>query len=53
MGRRASSGPALVVAVAVLLSSCTTMQETYQENPKAVLGAALGTAAGAGIAAAA
>jgi len=53
MRRRASSAPALVVAAAVLLSSCTTMQETYQENPKAVLGAALGTAAGAGIAAAA
>jgi len=53
MALRRKSALALSVALLVPLSSCTTMQETYEENPKAVLGAALGTAAGAGIAAAA
>ncbi len=47
------SGLALAMAVTLPLASCATMQETYQENPKAVLGTVLGTAAGAGIAAAA
>lgn len=40
----------LVVAM-LLVSSCATMQQTYEDNPKAVLGTVLGAAAGAGIAA--
>ncbi len=44
---------AVSVAAALALSSCATMQQTYEENPKAVLGSVLGAAAGAGIAAAA
>jgi surface antigen len=43
--------PIIVLAFAV--SSCATMQQTYKENPKAVLGGLLGAGAGAGIAAAA
>ena len=35
------------------LSSCSQMQQTYENNPKAVLGTFIGAAAGAGIAAAA
>lgn len=42
-----------VVGLAVLLSSCSTMTQTVEDNPKAVLGGLLGAAAGAGIAAAA
>jgi len=40
-----------VMGLVLLLSSCAAMQETYENNPKAVLGALIGTAAGAGIAA--
>jgi surface antigen len=42
---------ALFVLLAFLLSSCATMQQTYQNNPKAVLGTVLGAGGGAGIAA--
>ena len=42
-----------IVGAALLLSSCSTMTEGIQDNPKAVLGSLLGGAAGAGIAAAA
>jgi len=42
---------ALIVLLAFGVSSCAAMQQTYQENPKAVLGSALGAGAGAGIAA--
>src|SRR5439155_925991 len=38
---------------ALVVSSCATMKQTYENNPKAVLGTILGAAAGAGIAAAA
>jgi len=37
--------------VPLLATSCSTMQQTYEDNPKAVLGTVLGAAAGAGIAA--
>lgn len=40
-----------IVLLAFLLSSCASMQQMYQENPKAVLGSVLGAGAGAGIAA--
>jgi len=40
-----------LVVVAVGMMSCATAQKTYQENPKAVLGAVLGAGAGAAIAA--
>jgi surface antigen len=42
-----------LVLLAFAVTSCATIQQTYEENPKAVLGSVLGTAAGAGIAAAA
>jgi surface antigen len=44
---------AVLVACTLLVSSCATMKETIQDNPKAVLGTVLGAGAGAGIAAAA
>jgi surface antigen len=52
---RRPADPALpsVIALALLASSCATMTQTAEENPKAVLGSVLGAAAGAGIAAAA
>jgi surface antigen len=40
-----------IVLLAFVLSSCAAMQQTYQENPKAILGGVLGAGAGAGIAA--
>ena len=42
-----------IILVAFAVSSCASMQETYKENPKAVLGGLLGAGAGAGIASAA
>ena len=42
-----------IILVAFAVSSCASMQETYKENPTAVLGGLLGAGAGAGIAAAA
>lgn len=42
-----------IFGVVIVATSCSTMVNEYQENPKAVLGAVLGAAAGAGIAAAA
>ena len=49
MRRRTTAPLALVLGLALICSSCAT----YEDNPKAVLGAVLGMAAGAGIAAAA
>jgi surface antigen len=40
-----------IVVLAFVLSSCASMQQTYGENPKAMLGGLLGAGAGAGIAA--
>jgi surface antigen len=40
-----------IVLLTFVVSSCAAMQQTYQENPKAVLGGVLGAGAGAGIAA--
>jgi surface antigen len=40
-----------IVLLTFVVSSCAAMQQTYQENPKAVLGGLLGAGAGAGIAA--
>jgi len=42
-----------IVLLAFAMSSCANLQQTYKENPKAVLGGVLGAGAGAGIAAAA
>lgn len=42
---------AVVLILALLSSSCASMQQTFDENPKAVLGGVLGAAGGAGIAA--
>jgi len=53
MSRRAVASSGLIVVIALLPSSCATMKETYEDNPKAILGSVLGAAAGAGIAAAA
>ena len=53
MTHRTRAGVAAVVAISLPLCSCATMEQTYENNPKAVLGTIIGTAAGAGIAAAA
>jgi surface antigen len=53
MRRRAIARSGLIAVMALLSSSCATMQQTYEDNPKAILGSVLGAAAGAGIAAAA
>ncbi len=42
-----------VILLSFLVASCAGIQQTYKENPKAVLGGVLGAGAGAGIAAAA
>ena len=42
-----------IILLAFAVSSCASMQQTYKENPKAMLGGLLGAGAGAGIAAAA
>ena len=42
---------AIVAVLALFSSSCASMQQTYDENPKAILGGILGAAGGAGIAA--
>jgi surface antigen len=42
-----------VVALSFCVGSCSTLQQGYDNNPKAVLGSLLGAGAGAGIAAAA
>ena len=44
---------ALTLVAVLCVTSCSTMEQTYENNPKAVLGAVIGAAAGAGIAAAA
>jgi len=51
MRRRTIASFAPLIVVALLPSSCATMTQTVQDNPKAVLGTVLGGAAGAGIAA--
>jgi surface antigen len=51
MHRRTMYKVAAVVLLTFILSSCASMQQTYQENPKAMLGGLLGAGAGAGIAA--
>jgi surface antigen len=53
MPRRSAATLTPLVALLFLLSSCTAMTETVQDNPKAVLGTLLLGGAGAGIAAAA
>jgi len=53
MQLRAAMSLAPLLALASMVSSCATMTQTYENNPKAVLGTVLGAAAGAGIAAAA
>ena len=53
MRRRTAAGFVPLLVFSLLLTSCAEMSETYQDNPKAVLGAVIGLAAGAGIAAAA
>jgi len=51
MQRKNTQLVAPIVLLAFVLSSCAAMQQTYKENPKAVLGGVLGAGAGAGIAA--
>jgi surface antigen len=51
MATRTRVASAAVALGALLLASCSTMQSTVEDNPKAVLGSVLGAAAGAGIAA--
>ncbi|HVO26913.1 MAG TPA: RT0821/Lpp0805 family surface protein [Candidatus Margulisiibacteriota bacterium] len=51
MHRKPICTVAAVVLLTFTLSSCASMQQTYQENPKAMLGGLLGAGAGAGIAA--
>src|SRR5262245_31250491 len=51
MPRRTAARILPVIALALLVSSCSTMMQTYEQNPKAVLGTVLGAGAGAGIAA--
>jgi surface antigen len=41
----------LLVLLTFVLASCASLQQTYEENPKAILGGVLGAGAGAGIAA--
>jgi len=53
MPRKAMLRLVPIVLLAFAVCSCTAMQQTYGENPKAVLGSLLGAGAGAGIAAAA
>jgi surface antigen len=53
MSTRTAARCAPAVLGALLLSSCSQMVQTYEDNPKAVLGSVIGIAAGAGIAAAA
>ena len=42
----------VVGLVGITLTACASVQKTYQDNPKAVLGSVIGAAAGAGLAAA-
>ncbi len=51
MPRRKLARGAVVMVAALGLSSCATMQQGVEDNPKAVLGTLLGAAAGGGIAA--
>jgi surface antigen len=51
MHRRSVAPLAPLVAVALVVSSCATMTQTVENNPKAVLGTLIGAGAGAGIAA--
>jgi surface antigen len=39
----------VAVLLAISLTSCATVKETYRENPKAVLGTVVGAAVGVGI----
>lgn len=41
---------AMVVLIFFIMTSCASFKKTYQDNPKAVLGAGLGSAIGGGIA---
>ena len=51
MHRNALANIAAIVVLAFTLSSCAAVQQSYEENPKAMLGGLLGAGAGAGIAA--
>jgi len=51
MHSRTIGSVAAIVLLALAVSSCATIQQTYEDNPKAVLGSFLGAAGGAGIAA--
>ena len=42
---------ALIVLLVFVASSCAALRQTYEDNPKAVLGGVIGAGAGAGIAA--
>jgi surface antigen len=53
MSRRTAVRLLPLLACALALSSCATVVQTVEDNPKAVLGTLIGGAAGAGIAAAA
>ncbi len=51
MSRGARRTLAPLLFVALTLSGCASMKQTYKDNPKAVLGGGIGALAGAGIAA--
>jgi len=53
MRRHALRATALAIVFAFVVTSCSTMENTVSDNPKAVLGTLLGAGLGAGIAAAA
>jgi len=51
MNRKNLGRAAVLVVLMFTVSSCAAMQQSYEENPKAMLGGLLGAGAGAGIAA--
>jgi surface antigen len=53
MSRSAAAKLAPFVLALFVFSGCASLQQEWEENPKAVLGTVIGVAAGAGIAAAA
>jgi surface antigen len=53
MRRKTICRLAPIVLLTFVITSCASLKQTYEDNPKALLGGVLGAGAGAGIAAAA